>query len=119
MSLPIATEVETVAGTVTVYRAPRNANGHARYVIHFLNVPFRDQKPGELYADYHAERFKFARVLMSGRNFTNKKFGGGVAFTSFNVAEEVRSAFIIASDIARMNNERNAVEAPTAEQGVK
>lgn len=114
MSLPIATEVETVAGTVTVYRAPRNANGHARYVIHFLAVPFRDRRDGEAYADFHAEHVKFARVVMSGREFTNKKFGGGVAFTSFNVAEDIRSAFVIASDIARMNNERNAVEAPAA-----
>lgn len=104
MSLPIAAEVETVNGPITVYRAPRNANGHARYVIHFLSVPFRERRDGEDYFSFHNAHKTFARVLMSGRDFTNKKFGGGVAFTSFNVAEEVRSAVTIALDIARMNN---------------
>jgi len=47
-------------------------NGNPRYVIHYLQL-----------ADSY-DRALFLSRQLGGRNFHNKEFGGGIAFTTYN-----------------------------------
>ena len=49
-----------------------DTNGNPRYVIHYLQL-----------ADSY-ERALFLARQLGGRKFHNKKYGGGIAFTTYN-----------------------------------
>lgn len=113
MALSIAEEVETVAGTVTIYRASNSINGRERYVIHFLAVPFRGQKPGEDYFTYHAEHYRNSIEALGGKRFSNRQFGGGVVFSDFfsvkqHVKDTVRNASVEAVTVSARNRAEEA-----------
>jgi hypothetical protein len=64
-------------------RISNDVNGNPRYVIHFLQL-LNDQErlmPFNEKYDYALKKAK----KMGGRKFSNKQYGGGVVFQSYNI----------------------------------
>lgn len=80
------------AGThrnVTYYRAKSDVNGNPRYVVHFLDIPFRDQRPGEVFFAYHNAHLAHARNALCGTRYRGKDFGGGIVVQTYDIRGQI------------------------------
>lgn len=80
-------------------RISNDTNGNPRYVIHYLNVD----------RDYD-KALKIARKV-GGKKFSNKQYGGGIVFQSYNVSE---TAKYLNDAIAK--NKLGAVKKPSSKK---
>jgi len=67
-------------------RINNNTNGNPRYVIHFLRLLTADEKwntPMSIDQKYTLA-LKKAKTL-GGKKYSNKAYGGGIAFESYNI----------------------------------
>ena len=82
--------------TTTVTNAPKieftrvnnDINGNPRYVCHFLNLLKDHEKFGTISQDYKIAVKRANKI--GGRKFSNKQYGGGIVFQSYNIAETER-----------------------------
>ena len=94
--------VTTKHGVIQVFKVPSNANGHPRYVVHFLDMLPSDRKrpPHSLISelDYNIKLFNSVGL----NKYRAKWFGGGLVFTSFNVESSLNEMYTqIFNDIER------------------
>lgn len=59
-------------------RIDNDVNGNPRYVVHFLQID-----------DNYETALKKSRAI-GGKKYHNKKYGGGIAFQSYNKEELVK-----------------------------
>ena len=64
-------------------RISNDVNGNPRYVIHFLQI-LNDQERLMPFNEKYEYALKKAKK-MGGRKFSNKQYGGGIVFQSYNV----------------------------------
>ena len=77
--------------TLTFTRAPSDACGNPRYVVHFLNLCTREEldRTGDAWipiGDKYATACKRANTI-GGRRYHTKRYGGGIVFQSYSVDE--------------------------------
>lgn len=76
---------------VDVYAASAGGNGNARYVVHFL--AFDRLRPADVAGEpvwLHNERWiANVREALGGKSYRGRDFGGGIAFTTFNVERDL------------------------------
>ena len=79
---------------VDVYAADADVNGNPRYVVHFL--AFDRLRPADVAGEpvwVHNERWiANVREALGGKSYRGKDFGGGIAFTSFSVENDLDAA---------------------------
>ena len=76
------------AGThrnVTYYRAKSDVYGNPRYVVHYLSIPFRDQRPGEEFFAYQNAHFEHARNALCGKHYRGSDFGGDIVVQTYDI----------------------------------
>lgn len=73
------------ATTIAFTQIDNDTNGNPRYVCHFLNLlcAYDRVSFGKIDMKY-AKALKNARAL-GGKKYHNKKYGGGIAFQSYNI----------------------------------
>ena len=64
-------------------RISNDTNGNPRYVIHFLQL-LNDQERLMPFSEKYDYALKKAKK-MGGRKFSNKQYGGGIVFQSYNI----------------------------------
>ena len=72
---------------INFIRLDNDINGNPRYVCHFLNI-----------AGDYPTAVKLANTI-GGRKYHNKRYGGGIVFQSYNIADTERRIL----DIAQVN----------------
>lgn len=60
-----------------------NSKGHPRYVIHFLRLLTEEEKETFNLTLYNKALAKAKTI--GGKKYHNKQYGGGIAFTSWNI----------------------------------
>lgn len=83
---------------ITAYRVDNDVNGNPRYVVHYLDIPYRDQHDGELFWDYQRSHIEHSKQALFGKRYRAKWFGGGIVFTSYNVSDTIKRALETPSD---------------------
>ena len=63
-------------------RVNNNANGNPRYVIHFLNISTENASVSNMYNEA-----LYKCKALGGKKFHNKQDGGGIAFSTYNLAD--------------------------------
>jgi hypothetical protein len=66
-------------------RINNDTNGNPRYVLHFLNLEIEKDYTKSLTERYNEALFLAKKA--GGKKFHNKQYGGGVAFTSYNLRD--------------------------------
>ena len=69
--------------SVSLYSVNCDTNGNPRYVIHFTDVPFRDQRDDETYLTYQRNHIAHARDILKGKIYRGGDFCGGIVFQSY------------------------------------
>ncbi len=65
-------------------RVNNDVNGNPRYVIHFLDVLNAEERLTIPFTKKYEYAIKKAKVL-GGKKYTNKSYGGGIVFQSYNI----------------------------------
>lgn len=63
-----------------------DTNGNPRYVCHFCNL-LTEEESRTLPLDQQYNHALFKAKAFGGKKFHNKQFGGGIAFSSYNIKE--------------------------------
>ena len=70
--------VEINGKDIEIIRIDNCINGNPRYIIHFLSI-----------ADTYQDAINIAKQI-GGKKYRAKWFGGGIVFSSYNVAEDLK-----------------------------
>lgn len=70
---------------ITAYRINNNVSGGPRYVVHYLDIPYRDRREGEDYADYQTAHIEHAKEALGGNRYRGAWLSGGIVFVSFGI----------------------------------
>ncbi len=85
--------------TIEFTRVNNDINGNPRYVCHYLNL-LSDKDHEKLYAEHgrdlmtvnHAYNLAIKKAhRIGGKKFHNKRYGGGIVFQSYNIADTEKS----------------------------
>ena len=68
-------------------RVNNDVNGNPRYVIHFLACEPESWKTGDV-SDRYASTCKLMNQI-GGRKFHNKRYGGGIVFSSYSLPDTI------------------------------
>lgn len=71
-------------------RIKNDTNGNPRFVIHFLSLTKPNDLEGYKGWDTISRKYNIALARAKkygGRKFHNRQYGGGIAFTSYNLRE--------------------------------
>lgn len=73
-------------------RINNDTNGNPRYVCHFVHLNTQAEQD-DYSNDFVSRRYQQALTRahkLGGRKFHNKQFGGGIAFTTYNLESTCR-----------------------------
>lgn len=74
-------------------RIDNDANGHPRYVCHFLELNTQAEKDASIWGDNgYSLAMKYDIALsrakkIGGKKYHNRHYGGGIVFVSYNLEE--------------------------------
>ena len=78
-------QIDTTGLDFNIWQVEHDINGNARYVVHYLTIPFSDPEDGDLFA-YRAHQvahIEHARKALYGKRYRAKWFGGGIVFQAY------------------------------------
>lgn len=70
-------------------RINNDVNGNPRYVCHFFNIPLTEEEKDQSISGQYATAVKKANTI-GGKKFSNKQYGGGIVFQSYNIEDTER-----------------------------
>lgn len=82
--------------TIEFKRVSNDKNGNPRYVCHFLNI-----------ASNYEDAIRLAHKI-GGRKFSNKQYGGGIIFQSFNL-DTLEKAILAISEKKTVSEEKRFI----------
>lgn len=75
-------KLETPDNCPEIWQVEHDINGNARYVVHYLAIPFEDQEGQPFYIN-QANHISAAREALHGKRYRAKWFGGGIVFQAY------------------------------------
>lgn len=75
-------QIDATGHDFSVWRIDNDVNGNARYVVHYLDIPYEydDSQPFYINQSRHIEA---ARKALCGKEYRAKWFGGGIVFQAY------------------------------------
>lgn len=82
-------------------RINNDVNGNPRYVCHFFNIPLTEEEKKEIEdrvnwkTGTYSIGLQYEKALqkartIGGKKFSNKQYGGGIVFQSYNIEDTER-----------------------------
>lgn len=71
-------------------RIKNDVNGNPRYVVHFLTMDVHGWQSGMGLSDRYQLTCKLANKI-GGRKYHTKRYGGGIVFQSYSIAETMNA----------------------------
>lgn len=75
-------QLDTTGHDFSIWRVDSNSSGAARYVVHYLAIPYEDDE-GQPFWINQSNHFSHARDMLHGRKYRANWFGGGIVFQSY------------------------------------
>ena len=79
---------------VEYFRISNTVQGAPRYVVHYLDIPYREQAPGEDFRTHQLAHIEHAKARLFGTKYRAKWFGGGIVFTSHDIRGTIDNALV-------------------------
>ena len=97
-------QIDTTGQDFSIWQVDHDINGNARYVVHYLAIPFTDSPKGDLFAyrAHQIDHIEHARKALYGKKYRAKRFGGGIVFQAYagNPVQHVLDAIERAKNLA-------------------
>lgn len=75
-------QIDTTGHDFSIWQVDHDINGNARYVVHYLTIPFEDDDSQPFYIN-QANHIEAARQALYGKKYRAKWFGGGIVFQAY------------------------------------
>lgn len=75
-------QIDTTGHDFTIHRIDNDVNGNARYVVHYLTIPYEDDDSQPFYIN-QANHIEHARKALYGKKYRAKWYGGGIVFQAY------------------------------------
>lgn len=75
-------QIDTTGLDFSLYQVDHDINGNARYVVHYLAIPFQDDDSQPFYVNQN-NHIEAARQALFGKKYRAKWFGGGIVFQAY------------------------------------
>lgn len=78
-------QIDTLGHDFNIWQVDHDVSGNARYVVHYLDIPFPDAPEGDLNAfrAHQVDHIEHARKALYGNRYRAKWFGGGIVFQAY------------------------------------
>lgn len=75
-------QIDTTGHDFSIWQIDNDVNGNARYVVHYLTIPFEDDDSQPFYVN-QTNHIEHARRALNGKRYRAKWFGGGIVFQAY------------------------------------
>ena len=75
-------QIDTTGHDFNIWQIDHDINGNARYVVHYLTIPFQDDVTQPFYINQN-NHIEHARRALYGKKYRAKWFGGGIVFQAY------------------------------------
>lgn len=75
-------KLDTTGLDFEIWQVEHDINGNARYVVHYLAIPYEDDETQPFYVN-QARHIEEARQALRGKRYRAKWFGGGIVFHAY------------------------------------
>ena len=95
------TQIDTTGHDFSIWQVDHDINGNARYVVHYLAIPYTDDESQPFYIN-QSNHIEHARKALYGKRYRAKWFGGGIVFQAYagNPVQHVLDAIERAKNLA-------------------
>lgn len=75
-------QIDTTGHDFSIWQIDHDVNGNARYVVHYLTIPYEDDDSQPFYIN-QLRHIEHAKKALYGKKYRANWFGGGIVFHAY------------------------------------